>query len=241
MKKDIKSLKELQSIDLEVKELDDQIAKGNAELEKRQESINKLREKISALEEKISAMEARKRELEAEVEDEVAKIKDRQSKLMNVQTNREYQSLLKEIEDAKKSNRQREDELVLLMERTESLQKETEESSNVCEAEEKLLVEETQRVEKENASVNSRIKDVAKKREEKAKKVSVGGLKKYEMLREKRNGLAVVGVTNGVCLGCHMNIPPQLFNNLLRNEELLTCPTCHRMMYFQPEAETSEA
>ncbi len=237
MKKDIKSLKDLQAIDLEVKKIDDEIAEGNAELDRRKESIQELKTTIDGMKEKLETMEARKRELEAEVDDEVAKIKDRQSKLMNVQTNREYQSLLKEIEDSKKANRGREDELVLLMERSENVQKDLEEKTNVCDAEEKLLEEEIKKIDKVSAELNAKKEGIIKDREEKAKKVSVGGLKKYEKLRANRNGLAVVGVTNGVCLGCHMNIPPQQYNNLLKNEELLTCPTCHRMMFYQPEAE----
>lgn len=237
MKKDIKSLKELQAIDLEVKKIDDEIISGAKEIEKRRLDIEKLKEKIAALHEKQENMGTRKRELEAGVEDEVAKMKDRQSKLMNVQTNREYQSLLKEIEDSKKSNREREDELVSLMERSENIQKELEELNNVCGAQEKLLAEEEARINTDNQNLASKKDQIGKQREEKAKKVSVGGLKKYEMLREKRNGLAVVGVTAGVCRGCNMNIPPQLFNNLLKNDELLTCPTCHRMMFYEPAAE----
>lgn len=237
MKKDIKSLKALQVIDLEVKKIDDEIAEGNIELDRREESIEEQKTTISGMKEKLDSMEARKRELEAEIDDEVAKIKDRQSKLMNVQTNREYQSLLKEIEDSKKANRGREDELVLLMERSENVQKDLEEHTNVCGAEEKLLNEEIKKVKKSSAALITKKEGITQKREDKAKKVSVGGLKKYEKLRENRNGLAVVGVTNGVCLGCNMNIPPQQYNNLLKNEELLTCPTCNRMMYYQPEAE----
>lgn len=237
MKKDIKSLKDLQAIDLEVKKIDDEIADGNADLDRRKISIEKLNVTITGLKEKLDSMEARKRELEVEIDDQLARIKDRQSKLMNVQTNREYQSLLKEIEDSKKANRGRDDELVLLMERNENVQKDLGEQTNVRDAEEKLLDEEIQKVKKESTALHAKKEGITKKREEKAGKVSVGGLKKYEKLRENRNGLAVVGVTNGVCLGCNMNIPPQQFNNLLKNEELLTCPTCNRMMFHQPETE----
>jgi hypothetical protein len=235
LKKDIKSLKDLQAIDLEVKKIDDEIAEGNADLDRRKISIEKLTATIAGLKEKLDSMETRKRELEVEIDDQLARIKDRQTKLMNVQTNREYQSILKEIEDTKKANRGREDELVLLMERSENVQKNLGEQTNVRDAEETLLNEEIQKVKKDGAALHAKKEGITKKREEKAQKVSVGGLKKYEKLRANRNGLAVVGVTNGVCRGCNMNIPPQQFNNLLKNEELLTCPTCNRMLFHQHE------
>lgn len=237
MKKDIKSLKELQAIDLQVKKLDDEIQEGNASLDRRREAIEKRQQAISQLEEKIEIIASRKRELEAGIEDEAARVKDRQTKLMNVQTNREYQSLLKEIEDSKKSTREREDELVRLMERNEALQNDLVEQNNVLNSEQSLLAEATEELAKATAELSSQKAEIVKEREEKAQKVSAGGLKKYEMLREKRSGVAVVAVVNGVCRGCHMNIPPQLFNNLMKNEELLTCPTCHRMMFYEPAAE----
>ena len=46
---------------------------------------------------------------------------------------------------------------------------------------------------------------------------------------------AIVPVINGVCQGCFMSIPPQQFNDILRGDKLLNCPTCQRILYHQPE------
>ena len=51
-------------------------------------------------------------------------------------------------------------------------------------------------------------------------------------LREKRNGIAVSTAKNGVCLGCFMNIPPQLFIEVTKNRQLIQCPSCGRILYF---------
>ncbi|MEJ2033664.1 MAG: C4-type zinc ribbon domain-containing protein [Deltaproteobacteria bacterium] len=237
MRQDIASLVELQEIDHQISELEAQIAGGYAELEKSQAEITERRDEINRLQEKIEANETRRREMEAGVEDELARIKDRQNKLMNVQTNREYQSLLKEIEDGKKNNKQREEELVLLMEETESLQSKFAEETNVCKAKEKLLGEEEAKAEKQAAELNGKKAKVAKVRAEKAGEVSPALLRKYEMLRERRNGTALAPVHNGVCRGCNMNIPPQLFIELQKAEQLLSCPTCNRLMFHEAEEE----
>ncbi len=57
-------------------------------------------------------------------------------------------------------------------------------------------------------------------------------LKKYETIKGKRNGLAVVLVWKEVCGGCHMNIPPQLYIELQRSTDLLSCPNCNRIIYW---------
>ena len=62
-------------------------------------------------------------------------------------------------------------------------------------------------------------------------------LKRYELLRSRRNGQALAGVTDGVCKGCFMNIPPQLFIELQKEEEMLSCPSCNRIMFHEKVTE----
>lgn len=236
MKENLSRLIALQEIDLQIKRLDDELATGHAEILKRQASITEKKEKVTKHTSTIENAENRRKELEAEIESEVAHIKNRQSKLMNVQTNREYQSLLKEIEESKKSNKRREEEIVLLMEQVESLEKKVTEQGNVCKSEEQLLTE----VEEKTALLTQETQEkkgkLEKTREQQVKKIPENLRRRYDQLLTKRNGLAITGVTNGVCQGCFMNIPAQQFNEVLKGEQLLSCPTCQRMMFHKPLA-----
>lgn len=236
MKKHIKDLIGLQTIDRELQLLDQEIAKGVAELEEHRSGITARKASIETLQAKIAQNESRRRELEAETEDQTARLKDRQVKLMNVQTNREYQSLLREIEEAKKTNNSREEEIVRLMEQAEADQKTIVDGLALCEEEEDQLGTISKQIAAKAKEMAANKAKIEKERDDKAKKISVAHLKKYELLRAKRNGVAVVGVANGVCQGCYMNIPPQLYNDLLRDQDLLSCPTCNRMLYNKLDA-----
>ena len=66
-------------------------------------------------------------------------------------------------------------------------------------------------------------------------------VRRYETIREKRNGIAVISVWKEVCNGCHMNIPPQMYIELQRSQELRTCPNCHRIIYWRNEASVGES
>jgi len=237
LKEAIKNLMDLQAIDLDVQKIDGQMADGHGELLAVKKRIEQGFATIADYKEQFDLGEKRRRELEASLADEAERIKDRQTKLMSIQTNREYQSILKEIEDTKQMNVQREEELTLLMEQSELIQSKIEELGKRCAELEAQLAEDTKRVEQESARLEADKQKITKVREAQAKKVESKYLTRYEMLRSKRNGLAVTGVTRGVCRGCNMNIPPQMFNQLLKEQELLTCPTCNRMMYHLPELE----
>jgi predicted nucleic acid-binding Zn-ribbon protein len=61
--------------------------------------------------------------------------------------------------------------------------------------------------------------------------------RRYEMIFSRRGGLAVVEVRGGICQGCRMRVPPQLFNEIQRNlERVFVCPSCQRILYFRVEA-----
>jgi hypothetical protein len=65
--------------------------------------------------------------------------------------------------------------------------------------------------------------------------------RRYETILARRGGLAVVPVRQGTCQGCRMRIPPQLYNQIQRNEQVILCPSCQRMLHWQPEqTEASE-
>ena len=235
MNEEIRQLTDLQVIDLQIAGVDEEINAGQAEIEKLLSTIEERKVSIEELQTKIDAAAARQRELEAQQEDELSRIKERQSKMMQVQTNREYHSLLKEIEDGKKANKEREEETVQLMEKIESLTLIMKEQQGLSEGDDQQLASETKKINGEAVRLNVKKDSYAKQREAMVKNFSPSLLKKYDMLRARRNGRAVVGVVNGVCQGCFMNIPPQQFNDLLKGDKMLFCPTCNRILFHQPE------
>ncbi|MCK4839486.1 MAG: hypothetical protein KAS94_11850 [Desulfobulbaceae bacterium] len=237
MKEEIKRLKALQEVDLEIGKVEREIAVGSEALGSQQESIEKHKADIAENTLKLEDVEARQRELEAEVEDAQLMIKDRQNKLMKVQTNREYQSILKEIDDAKSANRQRDDELVRLLEQAEFLEKKKAEQVALCEEEEAQYNEDLAESDKKTVELDAQMAKFQKSRATKVKKVKAALLRKYDQIRVKRDGLAMVGVNRGVCHGCFMNVPPQLYNELLKEEELHACPACNRLLYNLPDSE----
>ena len=236
MNTEIEQLTELQVIDLKIAKLDVEKDTKLAELREREKIFAERESSIAELQEKIETAEARCREIEAELSDELGRLKERQSKMMQVQTNREYQSLLKEIEDGKKRNKGREEEVVQLMETVEADTIIINEQAGTIKEEKKAMAKETKEAEKFAGAIEKKKTGVVRKRKTMAKKIDASTLRNYDRLREHRNGKAICAVVNGVCQGCFMSIPPQHFNNILRGDKMLSCPTCQRILYHQAES-----
>jgi len=230
----IDQLISLQSIDLEIDKIEDEIMAEQNTLDQRIAAMASKEALINGLQEQISLLEKERRSLEAEVADKIGHVKDRQSKMMQVQTGREQTALLKEIEEGKKSAKESEEKIVALMEEVEKLSLRMTEEKNLLKGEKVLVAEETEKVRVTIENINKGKSEKDSLRQQQAQGIKESVLRKYTTLRERRNGLAVVNVLQGVCQGCFMSIPPQKYNMLLKGDQIFDCPTCQRIMYHRP-------
>jgi predicted nucleic acid-binding Zn-ribbon protein len=63
-------------------------------------------------------------------------------------------------------------------------------------------------------------------------------VKLYNTLKEKRQGMGVVSVKHETCQGCFVNVPPQLFIEVQKNNVLVRCPHCNRILYWEGDRNT---
>ena len=56
----------------------------------------------------------------------------------------------------------------------------------------------------------------------------------FEQVARKRNGIAVAEARDGICTICHVRLRPQIFNTVRRNEAIVQCDHCNRILYFVP-------
>jgi hypothetical protein len=227
-------LVKLQAIDLEIDQIDNAIKSEQSGLDERMSALAKREALINELKEKITSQQKESRTLEGEMADKMDHVRERQSKMMQVQTGREQTALLKEIEDAKKSAKENEEKIMAIIESIEKLTAQMEEEKNLLKGEKQLITEETDKVRANIEAINKSKKKKDTRRNEQAGLIKKSLLRKYDTLRQHRNGLAVINVVDGVCQGCFMAVPPQRFNLLLKGEEIFACPTCQRLNYYVP-------
>ena len=124
MKEELLKLINLQAIDSEIAGFDYAITNHRNTVANREQSIADKQEAIAALQGRIELLNQKQRETKAEHEDAGARVKDRQNKMMQVQTSREHQALLKEIEENKRLAKETEERLLQFIEQIEQLEAE---------------------------------------------------------------------------------------------------------------------
>ncbi len=201
------------------------IASLDSELEMAEASLTEAKEKLEALKKD-------RRQVERDIEDVEVRKKKGQAKLSSVSTNKEYRAALKEIEELDRTRSLLEDKALELMEQVEQLEEEIKEGVKDLKALKKKVDGDRKVIEQEMKKLEDYLGVLLKEREQLCKKVDGELLSRYDMLRERRGGLAVSPVISGVCQTCHMGIPPQKFNELIRGDNLMSCPNCQRIIYW---------
>jgi hypothetical protein len=239
-------LKEKLLLLIRLQECDLELVKLSAKKNVLPEQMQKLDNEFNAYQEEAGKNKIKFDELKAKHKDSEQKIKrinegiiKTKERMLEVKNNKEYQAMLKEIEIAETSKGEVETEIIAILEELDRI------AVLVREDEEKLHLArvkyEKERKDMEDTlnSIDAEVLKLEKKKAEIQNSVPGDLLSRYEKIKKRGNGVAITSVWKAVCNGCHMNIPPQLYNELQRTDELLSCPNCNRIIYFREMEKTA--
>ena len=152
--------------------------------------------------------------------------------MKEIKTNKEYHAALKEVAQTKKAITDIESTLLQLMGQIEERIKElaTLEKEVI---DKKPPIEQQIKEKKGQISVlEQQVGDKVAEHNKKEKELPEGILKKYKTIKARLSP-AVAPAGHGVCLECNMNIPPQLYLELQKFKQVISCPRCHRILYLE--------
>jgi predicted nucleic acid-binding Zn-ribbon protein len=229
------TLAQLQEVDLrldKIRRTRDQVPERIRQLE---DALAKEQAALAADEEKLAALEAQKREAERAVVADTERLKVAEHRLISIKSVREYQAAKRELDFAKKAGLLREDEIQRTRGDIEEVRKAVEARREALAARRAAAEGEIAELKAELARVDSQVEAEAAERGRLVSSVDQGLLRRYDQIRSKRQGIAVVEARGGACAGCRMAIPPQIYNEVQRHDELISCPNCQRILYFNRE------
>ena len=237
---DLQSLIELQDLDLTAERLRRRIADFPALQTAIDNRLNDLTAAVAAVKDRMTTSQAARREIEkdlAAVQGRLSKYKDQ---LMEVKTNKEYHAMQTEISTAEQLVRQQEDRLLDRMEEAETQAAELKAAEAALKAGQAQAARERQDLGAERTAADTELGKTAAERAALATRLSPHALALFEHVSKHRRGLAMSEARDGHCMQCHVRLRPQVYNDVRRNESLIQCESCSRILYFVP-APTADA
>jgi len=232
---ELSRLIDVQEIDKVIREVTQGLEKLPEELRVLENGLEELKAAQAALLQELEDLKAQHRETETEMADMEEGIKISRQRLMEIKSNIEYKAMLKEIAFKEDQRDQRETRILEFMDRMETQNRHIADQNRQIEEKDLLLTRQRQAVAAQIKELQEELAELEEKRKKLRKAVPAPLLKRYEFIRQRRNGAAIAPVHEGVCLGCHMNILPQQFIDLQKGLEILQCPHCQRILYWADE------
>jgi len=235
----IEKLKELQAIDVKIGTLNKACVDKSSELDSLKENIERLQKQYEEIKQKAKQLKIEVDKKDLELKSNEDKINKLNTQLNTVKTNKEYSALTNEIKSAKADNDVIEDVILNLFNQNELVQKEAKEVEVCIKNETDKLNAMADRVNEEISAIKVEVESVCQLRQKNTTQIDAEILGKYEKIisnKSDRTALACVGEPSKgyyTCQGCHMDVPPQQVNELMKKKEMVCCKSCLRILYIE--------
>jgi predicted nucleic acid-binding Zn-ribbon protein len=230
---ELSQLISLQDVDVEIKRIKAEIESLPAKREELESQFAAENKEFLDIKQQLDAALTQKSKLEEEIDSEQQKLEKFKTDQMKATNEREYSTSVREIDTAKKTISTLETELLKLMEQVEKLDAQVKERSPEIETKriemERQLTEYTA-LAKADAE---KLEKLLVERTPMVETLSPETRSTYDRMSKIKSGLALSEALDYKCLACRMTIRPQVFNDIRRGENLITCENCGRILFFR--------
>jgi len=241
IKTQIRYLADLQALELEIIKIKQLLDKIPEELDVLAKQRNEFEKTIDQAKETIETRQKQYRSGESDSQSIDARIEKEETKLRAVKNNKEYQALLAEIEHLKTDQTTVEDQMLASLEEIEAAETQLAADGDAFKRFEVRLARQREVIGQKSDQAQKQLDEKEDTCAQLEKDIDPKHLERFRHVQStKSGGIAIAPVHNAVCKGCHMNIPPQLYNELQRFEKLSICPKCQRMIYWEDEPSKDE-
>jgi uncharacterized protein len=228
----IDQLYALQNLDTELRALRLELTALETAAAEMKTAVGTKRSVTQAKRQEMADLERQRRDLEAKLADEEQKTKDRRMRMQRIRNEKELSAMRREVDVSKELSTQLEDGLLKLLDGGEGKVAELKALEDDLAAAEAQLTEKERLHAERSQALAADLERLTSGRSRLASELDETLRKRYQLIFERKDGLAVVEVRReGDCGGCRMRVSPQLITQIHRNEDVVFCPSCQRILY----------
>jgi predicted nucleic acid-binding Zn-ribbon protein len=194
--------------------------------------IEAARQRVATAKEQLAENQNVRRALEKDVALHQGRLSKFRDQAMAVKTNQEFTAVQHEIAFAQTEIKSHEDKVLERMLEADDLTSALKKAEAELAAEQKAIDAERREMIVKHGEMQASLERIAVERAELVAALDKQTLYLFEQVSKKRNGIAVAEARGGVCTICHVRLRPQVFNTVRRNDSILQCDHCNRILYF---------
>ena len=240
MHADIERLISLQRIDSAILEATQRLAGEAARLKALDSRLDAARQAVAQAKERLATNLTGRREIEKELAVHQGRLQKYKDQSAAVKTNQEFHAIQHEMAFAQNEIKTQEDRMLERMMESDDISTAQTTADSLLATAQSEVEAEKKAISAEHDDLRARLTTLQAERATIVSGISKGTLATFEMVAKRRQGVGVAEARDGICTVCQMRLRPQVFNTVRRNEEIVQCDTCNRILYFRPPVALAE-
>lgn len=234
MNADLERVIALQKVDSAAHEAERRLADEPERLKAMETKLEVARQHLDTTKARLTDNQNARRVIEKDVAMHQGRLSKFREQAMAVKTNQEYHAIQHEIAFAQTEIKTLEDKILELMVDADELTAAVKRAEGALAADQKATEADKKALIAEQAELKGLLDRLHADRARLVAALDPKVLALFELVSRRRHGVAVAEARDGICTICHVRLRPQVFNSVLRNEEIIQCDTCLRILHFVP-------
>jgi predicted nucleic acid-binding Zn-ribbon protein len=226
----------LQEIETEAAASERRIAEGPGEIAALDARLDAARKKVADARQAVADNQTARRALEKDLASAQQRLDKYKDQLMAVKTNDEYHAMQHQIAAARSEVERIEEQVLLNLMDADERATRLKEAEADLRAQEAAVARDRAALEEDIAVARRRLEDAARERSALLPEIDPAALELFHRLLKMRQGIAVAAAADGHCTICHVRLRPQVYNTVMRNESIIQCDSCQRILYYAGRA-----
>ncbi|MDP2910942.1 MAG: C4-type zinc ribbon domain-containing protein [Candidatus Omnitrophota bacterium] len=237
IKDQILLLIDLQALDTQIYVLNKEKAAMPGQLKAMDDMIEAKKTGIKQAEENLKNVQLKLKEKEGSLQQKEEQIKKLQGQLSQLKTNKEYSTMLSEIDGIKADDSLIEEDIIKFMDEVDAARKKIAEEKELFKTEDARTQKEKEVINAKAADIEIRLSGFNEKRNVITPNIEKQVMSRYDRILKNKDGLAIVHIEGNSCGGCHMNLPSQVVSDAKMRESIIICGNCLRILYIEDNVE----
>ncbi|MEM6292562.1 MAG: C4-type zinc ribbon domain-containing protein [Myxococcota bacterium] len=240
MNPQIQALFELQKRDRQLTVLERKLTLIPKRLKELEEDMERLGQMLETERKKCDDTRNFQRTHEVALEEEEALLRNSRAKMSQVKNPRELSAIQREIESTRRMAATRTDEILKIKQAVEDAEAKLKGMSDSFTDVRTKANAEAERLKAAQTRLQGKLGKLEDGRKGLKGQVELDTIRTYERIRRRVGGVAFVAASEGRCTACKMHVPHQTFVALRKGQEIFSCESCGRLLYWKglfPEEE----
>ncbi len=234
MNSNLQNLLDLQEVDARIAAIRAEIAALPKEVARIEAKLAGSKAAVDAAQAAMKADEAARRKHESDIKDQQEKVSKYRDQSLKVKTNQEYKALMSEIEHAEAEIRKLEDKILEIMVAADTRKEGLKQAEAALKADTAANEKEKEHARRQTAEDEKQLDELSAQRKQLRSGVEEETLTHYDRVLKLRGSVMAAVYEDESCSACRVRLRPQVFQDVMSNQQIVTCFYCNRILYFVP-------